>query len=157
VTVSSLANQDDLASADGSATTDGAVGIGAAVAISRDDLSNVAQVKDGAVVTADGITVETGMADNQVGLTASEPLTVDLDANTLFVGENTGLTTGSAVTYSNGGGTSIGGLTDDGGTTKFFVIDAGGGKIKLATSLANALAGTAIDLQGPIDQGDAHK
>jgi hypothetical protein len=155
VTVSSLAHQDDLAAADGSATGAGSLGIGAAVALSRADHVNMAQVKDGATITADGITVETGVTDNQVGLTANEPITVDVDADaeTIFVGENTGLTTGAPVVYSNGGAADIGGLSD--GTT-YFVIDAGGGKIKLATTEANAQAGTAIDLGSPLDQGDAH-
>ena len=54
------------------------------------------------------------------------------------------------MTYDNGGGTSIGGLTDDNGTTKYYVIKLADGKIQLATSLANAEAGTAIDLT---DQG----
>ena len=67
-----------------------------------------------------------------------------------------GLKTGDEVTYDNGGGTSIGGLTDDDGTTKYYVIKLADGKIQLATSLANAEAGTAIDLT---DQGagDTHK
>jgi outer membrane protein OmpA-like peptidoglycan-associated protein len=159
VTVASLAHQDDLAKADGSATKAGAVGIGAAVAISRTDLVNLAQILDGATVTADGITVETGMTDNQVGLNASEPLTVDLTANTMFVGANKGLTTGAAVTYSNGGGDSIDtadGLLDGTGGTIYFVIDEDEGKIKLATTLAKAQAGEAIVLTG-LGTGDAHK
>ena len=41
------------------------------------------------------------------------------------------LASGEEVTYDNGGGTSIGGLTSDGGTTKYYVIHAGEGKIKL--------------------------
>lgn len=51
--------------------------------------------------------------------------------------------TGDQVTYSDGSGTAIGGLTD-GGT--FFVIKVDANTIKLATTLNNANAGTAIDL-----------
>jgi hypothetical protein len=85
---------------------------------------------------------------------------VDVDADTLRIGENTGLRTGTAVTYDNGGGDSIaidgGTLTDDDGTTKYFVIEAGDDKTKLATTLANAEAGLAIDLTG-LGTGSEHK
>ena len=56
-----------------------------------------------------------------------------------------GLATGAAVAYNNGGGTSITGLTS--GTT-YYVIRVDANTIKLATSSANATAGTAIDLTG---------
>jgi len=49
------------------------------------------------------------------------------------------------VTYSNGGGTSIGGLANN---TDYFVIDTGGDRIALAASRANALNGVAVDLTG---------
>lgn len=55
--------------------------------------------------------------------------------------------TGDQITYSNGGGTSITastGLLTNGGT--YYVIKNSIDNIKLATSLANANAGTAIDL-----------
>jgi hypothetical protein len=51
--------------------------------------------------------------------------------------------TGTPVIYSANGGTAIGGLTT--GTT-YFAIVAGQGIVKLATSKANAVAGTAINL-----------
>jgi len=47
------------------------------------------------------------------------------------------------VTYADGGGTAIGGLTDG---TAYFVIKVDQNTIKLATSSSNAAAGTAIDL-----------
>jgi hypothetical protein len=50
---------------------------------------------------------------------------------------------GEPVLYTNGGGTAIGGLTS--GTT-YFAIVAGQGLIKLATTAANAAAGTAVNL-----------
>jgi len=53
--------------------------------------------------------------------------------------------TGTEVYYQNGGGTSITELTDD---TKYFTIYVDATHIKLATTLANANAGTAIDLTG---------
>src|SRR5262249_48790505 len=81
---------------------------------------------------------------------------VDVDANTLFVSADAKLKTGDQVTYDNGGGTSIGGLTDDDRLTNLFVTAAGGGKVKLAPSLSNATAGTAIDLTS-LGTGAAHK
>ena len=54
-----------------------------------------------------------------------------------------GWSTGQAVVYSNGGGTSIGGLTN-GGTYFVIVVDAN--TVKLATTKALAVAGTAINL-----------
>jgi outer membrane protein OmpA-like peptidoglycan-associated protein len=63
VTIGSFANQDDSAVADGQATKAGSFGAGAAVAISRADLANLAQIADGGSVKADGITVEAGMRD----------------------------------------------------------------------------------------------
>ena len=47
------------------------------------------------------------------------------------------------VTYADGGGTAIGGLTDG---TAYFIIKVDQNTIKLATSSSNAAAGTAIDL-----------
>lgn len=54
-----------------------------------------------------------------------------------------GYVDGEAVVYSNGGGTSITGLTT--GTT-YYVIVVDANTVKLATTKANALAGTAIDI-----------
>lgn len=53
--------------------------------------------------------------------------------------------TGTEVVYTDSGGTEIGGLTDD---VKYFTIKVNATTIKLATTLANANAGTAIDLTG---------
>ena len=47
------------------------------------------------------------------------------------------------VTYTDGGGTAIGGLTDE---TAYFIIKVDQNTIKLATSSSNASAGTAINL-----------
>ena len=51
--------------------------------------------------------------------------------------------TGDQVTYGDNGGTAVTGLTN-GGT--FFVIKTAANTLKLATTKANALAGTAIDI-----------
>jgi hypothetical protein len=54
-----------------------------------------------------------------------------------------GLHTGDAITYNNGSGTNMGGLSSG---TQYYVIDLTGGNYQLASSLDNALAGTAITL-----------
>ena len=53
--------------------------------------------------------------------------------------------TGTSLTYQDGGGTALAGLTDN---TEYFVIRVDEDNIKLASSLSNAQAGTAITLTG---------
>jgi hypothetical protein len=61
--------------------------------------------------------------------------------------------TGDAVTYADGGGTAIVGLTD---ATGYFLIKSGtSNRIKLATTSIRALAGTAIDLTA-VGVGTSH-
>lgn len=62
-----------------------------------------------------------------------------------------GWSDGQAVVYNDGGGTAVAPLTD--GTT-YFVIVVDANTIQLATTKANALAGTAIDLTDGV--GAAH-
>nr|WP_298654893.1 hypothetical protein [uncultured Flavobacterium sp.] len=67
---------------------------------------------------------------------------VDVSADTITKASH-GFQTGDLVTYSNGGGTSITGLTT---ATNYYVIAVDEDTIKLATTAANAFAGTAINL-----------
>lgn len=67
---------------------------------------------------------------------------VDVTANTITITAH-GLSTGDKVTYSNGGGTSITGLVT---ATDYYVIAIDANTVKLATTYANAIAGTPIDL-----------
>ena len=60
--------------------------------------------------------------------------------------------TGQRVTYSNGGGGDITGLTNG---QAYFVINHSSTEIKLASSASNALAGTAVDLTG-LGTGSSH-
>lgn len=53
--------------------------------------------------------------------------------------------TGTEVYYRANGGTAVGGLTDE---TKYYVIKIDATHIQLATTYANAIAGTPIDLTG---------
>jgi hypothetical protein len=69
---------------------------------------------------------------------------VSVANNTISI-ENHGFITGNKVIYGNGGGTSITGLSN---SAVYFVIKVDNDTIKLATSAANAIAGTAQDITG---------
>jgi hypothetical protein len=77
---------------------------------------------------------------------------IDLTGETITVSTNGAFEKGATVVYSAGGGTAIGGLVD--GTT-YYAIPLAGGKVQLASSQANALAGTAINLTA-LGVGVAH-
>jgi hypothetical protein len=59
----------------------------------------------------------------------------------LDLGDESDLHTGDVVTYNNGGGSNMGGLTNG---TQYYIIDLTDNKALLATTLDNAQAGTAI-------------
>ena len=63
-----------------------------------------------------------------------------------------GFVTGDLVTYTDGGNTAITNLTDG---AQYYVIKSTDDVIKLATSSANAIAGTAINITGT--SGAGHK
>jgi hypothetical protein len=88
------------------------------------------------------------------GLPPIDPATaVDPAAHTVNFGQADNLNTGDAVTYSAGGGTAIGGLTD--GQT-YYVIAVDADHIELAASHADALAGSAIAITNAGATGTAH-
>jgi len=69
-------------------------------------------------------------------------VTVNLLNDELYL-PNHGLSTGQAVKYSNGGGTTVGGLTHN---STYFVIKRDNSIIRLASTAANAAVGTAVNL-----------
>ena len=72
--------------------------------------------------------------------------TGDVNTGTEVITINShGLLTGQAYRYKNNSGTTLAGLTDD---TVYFIIKVDANTIKLATTAANAEAGTAINLTG---------
>ena len=73
---------------------------------------------------------------------ATDSSVVSISGDTLFF-RNHRFVNLQRVTYADGGGTAIGGLTDG---TAYFIIKIDQNNIKLATSSSNAAAGTAIDL-----------
>ncbi len=72
---------------------------------------------------------------------ATDSDVVSISGNTLNF-NNHRFVTGQKVTYNDGGGTAIGGLSDG----SYFIIKEDQSTIKLASSASNATAGTAIDL-----------
>lgn len=83
-------------------------------------------------------------------LTFNPTTVLNVTTNEITV-THTGIT-GAAVIYNNGGGGSIGGLTS--GST-YYLIKVSDSIFKLATSLVNAEAGTAIDLTS-VGSGTSH-
>jgi len=77
---------------------------------------------------------------------------VDVATDTITVTAH-GFATGDKVTYTNGGGTSITGLTSG---SDYFIIRTGVNTVKLATTFVNAAAGTAVDLT-VVGVGVSHK
>ena len=73
---------------------------------------------------------------------ATDTSVVSISGDTLSF-TNHRFVTGQKVTYTDGGGTAIGGLTDG---TSYFIIKVDQSTIKLATNASNAASSTAIDL-----------
>ena len=72
---------------------------------------------------------------------ATDTSVVSISADTLTF-RNHRFLTGQRVTYNDGGGTAIGGLSDG----VYFIIKVDQNTIKLATSASNAASSTAINL-----------
>jgi len=112
----------------------------------RVTLSNNTQLVISAIST-----VSDAAAGSAVTFDGSDGLVAILATDTIVKLAH-GLTTGQAVQYSRGAGTAIEGL-DEGGF--YFVIRTDAGNFKLATTLANANAGTAVDLVA-VGAGTSH-
>jgi len=112
----------------------------------RVTLSNNTQLVISAIST-----VSDAAAGSAVTFDGSDALVAILATDTIAKLAH-GLTTGQAVQYSRGAGTAIEGL-DEGGF--YFVIRTDAGNFKLATTLANANAGTAVDLVA-VGAGTSH-
>ena len=93
--------------------------------------------QDTAVPTDDTNPNGTTMPGNQQVQLAMPQANVSVTANAIHFASPDGLMTGEQVVYHNGGGTSIGGLTD--GQT-YYVIVADSYTIKLAATYADAVA-----------------
>ena len=69
---------------------------------------------------------------------------VSTAANTITIASH-GILTGTKLTYQDGSGTALAGLTDN---TAYFAVKVDANTIKVASSLSNAQAGTTITLTG---------
>jgi hypothetical protein len=126
----------------------GTAGVGGSVPVVVVTKTTDASIGNNAVIDALGNTsaFQAHVAPPSVSFT--DPLffgtsAVSATNNTVNLGYAHGFQTGDSVTYWANGGTDIGGLSN-GGTYYAVVVDAT--TIKLATSEANAKAGTVIDL-----------
>src|SRR6267143_357335 len=107
-------NTDAAASGDGAATTKpGGTGVGIGIAVDYAEANNTATIGKGAQVTANGLSMEAGMADRAVAIDTTNVDIVDSKADTIFVGAGAGLHTGDKVHYKKGTGAVVGGLADD--------------------------------------------
>ncbi len=99
--------------------------------------------------------VEFSVAGRITALPFITPSTaINNSTNTLNFGIADNLITGEEIGYSSGGGTPISGLQDG---KNYYVITAGPDAIKLASSQANALAGTAILITSAGATGTQHQ
>ena len=98
-------------------------------------------------ITAGDIWVDTDAYTTTLkgGTFATSDVTTGADTIDLTTSQYNALSVGDRLVYDNGGGTTLTGLTDD---EAYYVIKGSTPAIKLATSHANAIAGTAIDLTG---------
>jgi len=83
------------------------------------------------------------LASAALGIAASSVSVTNPLADTISVPSGSGITTGEAVVYRNGGGANIGGLKND---DTYYVIVSDPTHIQLATTLTNAQNGVAIPL-----------
>jgi len=96
----------------------------------------------GTVPSADTLTLRQDVPTNIGGTVATSAVNTSTETITLTAHN---FSTGDEVHYSNGGGTTLAGLTDD---TIYYCIKTDANNFKLATTKANADASTAIDLTG---------
>ena len=122
----------------------GAVTLGAGVAINNISNSILASINDSTVTAAGNLNVTATTSAPNVTFNPS----TELSGNTITLPGNPLLHNGEAVTYFDGGSsnTPIGGLSN--GTTYYVIIPnpASPNQIELASSSANATAGTPISL-----------
>ena len=108
-----------------------------------------ATIAGGAVTTITVTNTGTGYTSVPTIAVAKARLTVsttNVDTTTDVITYTAhGLTTGDSILYANGGGASITGLVT---ATTYFAIVVTANTFKVASSSANATAGTAIDLTG---------
>ena len=104
--------------------------------------------------SAPSVTIAAPSGTGNLNLTSSSVLIVADDEIVVPAAFYAAISTGEAVTYAQGGSGAQADLTD--GTVYYLIKSATSNKISLATSAANALAGTKIDLTAVASGGTAH-
>ncbi len=153
--------QTNLQVISGNLTFSGTASIGAAAAVPIITKTTEAYVGQFANITvlgsdANGITVNSGALNVTTTPTTFTPQSA-ISGNVINLPYNANLMAGQQVVYYTDGGTAIGGLTD--GTTYYVIIPnaANPNSIELATSAANASAGTPITLNKAAATGSLHR
>jgi hypothetical protein len=100
-----------------------------------------------------GSIVEAGIFNQDETAVLTFDGATDVDSNTITY-INHGLSTGDKVTYTNGGGTSVGGLTT--GST-YYIVKLTNNTFKLAASYLDAIAGSPVTLTLTDGVGVNHK
>lgn len=103
-----------------------------------DRLYTAASGQANPIATVVSVREDTSTVANLITINAATDIT-PLSRTINYIGH--GLVTGDTVLYNNGGGTTIGALVNN---STYYVIRADADNFKLASSLANAQAGTAI-------------
>ena len=104
--------------------------------------------------SAPSVTVAAPGGTGSLNLTSSSVLITGTDEIVIPSALYAVLTTGDAMTYAEGGSGNQADLTD--GTVYFAIKSGTSNRMKLATTYANAVAGTAIDLTAVASGGTAH-
>ena len=104
--------------------------------------------------SAPSVTIAAPSGTGNLNLTSSSVLIVADDEIVVPAAFYAAISTGESVTYAQGGSGAQADLTD--GTVYYLIISGTANKISLATSAANALAGTKIDLTAVASGGTAH-
>jgi hypothetical protein len=149
LTVMAAENADGHANADGEATSaSGGTGIGAAVAVNVNRITNQGFIGNNTIIAAGGLSVGAVMADRSVKAPAIAPDVVTTDTSSdktfakdsIFVGLDAGLQSGDQVAYFNNFGSSIGGLSSDitGLVNSYYVHVNDDGTVRFYDSQAHA-------------------
>ena len=104
--------------------------------------------------SAPSVTIAAPSGTGNLNLTSSSVLIVADDEIVVPAAFYAAISTGESVTYAQGGSGAQADLTD--GTVYYLIKSATSNKISLATSAANALAGTKITLTAVASGGTAH-
>ena len=104
--------------------------------------------------SAPSVTIAAPSGTGNLNLTSSSVLIVADDEIVVPAAFYAAISTGESVTYAQGGSGAQADLTD--GTVYYLIKSGTANKISLATSAANALAGTKIDLTALASGGTAH-